>query len=203
MLTFDLVRHAYEYDGIPVPGVTKTLQGVGLINFDHVPPERLEAALKFGSNAHLATELHDRGVLNDTKLDPALRPYLDAWIKFKKDTLLVIEEGGIEEKVFSKRYWYAGTMDRRVMLHGRRTVVDISTSVDFSPAKALQVAAYKEAYNEGKPIIDKIKDRVVVRLTDKGKYILPPEKYYGKNDFTVFMSCLTLNNWRMTHGKSN
>lgn len=199
MVKFDPIKHKYSVDGIPIPGVTKTLQEIGLIDFSHVPAERLELALRFGTMVHLATELYDSGDLNDTKLDPNLRPYLDGWIKYKKDTMLVIE--GIEERVMSKKYRYAGTLDRRVIKYGRRTVVDISTSVDFSIAKALQTEAYKQAYNEGKQIQDKIKDREIVLLNDKGTYKLAPKEFYGKNDFNVFLSCLTFNNWRKSHGK--
>lgn len=191
MITFNKEKHQYQLDGQVIPSVTRSLQDAGLVDFSKVNADILRRALKFGTAVHLACELWDRKDLNVDKLDTNLMPYLKAWCAFLIDTGFKIE--GIEETVASEKYWYAGRMDRRGLLD-RRTVVDIKTGVDFGPATRLQLAAYQLAYNEGKPTLDKIKDRACVLLRNDGTYKL--EVYRDKGDISVFLSALTLRNWR-------
>lgn len=198
MITFNAETHEYYNDGLKVPGVTRILKDVELTDLSMIPLDILDRAQKFGTAGHRATELDDQDNLDMKSLDPTLLPYLEAWRKFKRDTGLKILS--IEEHVFSKRYRYAGTLDRRVMIKNRHTVIELKFGV-LDPTSAIQLEAYKEAWNEGKPIKDKIKDRLVVQLREDGTSKLPPEKYYQKSDFSVFLSALTLHNWRKRHGK--
>ncbi len=203
MIQFDSKLHEYSKDGLKVPGVTKVLQAAGLIDFSKVPQDILTRALKFGTAVHKATELHDKGRLDPVSVDPAIEPYLNAWFKFLDDTGFIIDHACIEEKVYSEKYRYAGKYDRVGILYDKRAVIDISTSVDFSDAKALQTAAYKEAYDEGKSIKEKIKQREIVLLKGDGTYALAPEEFFQKSDFSVFLAALTLYNWKGSHGKNN
>lgn len=191
MIKFVSETHTYTLDGQSIPSVTKVLKEAGLIDFSKVNPDILERALNFGTAVHLACELYDTNDLNETTLDNNLRPYLDGWIKFLKDTGFKIES--TEERVVSKKFWYAGTLDRRGTL-SKRAVLDIKTGVDFGPATALQLAAYENGYNEDKPFKERIKERICVLLRNDGTYKM--EVYKDKGDFSVFLSCLTLRNWR-------
>ncbi len=199
MIKLNEKTHVYSENGLEVAGVTRVLQAAGLIDFSQIPPERLKNALKFGSAAHKATELHDKGILDPATLDSALEPYLDAWKRFLDDTGFIIEKDSIEQKVFSEKYHYAGKYDRIGELNKKRTVVDISTSVDFSDAKAIQTAAYQEAENESKPAMGKVKNREIVLLKSNGTYALAPKDFFQKSDFSVFLACLTLYNWKGVH----
>ncbi len=199
MINFDASTHTYYEDGLTVPGVTKILSNAKMIDFSMVQPDILERALKFGTAVHKATELQDKENLDIENLDISLMPYLEAWCKFKKDTGLTILS--IEERVFSPRFRYAGTLDRRILLKRRHTVLDLKAGVDFHPASAVQLEAYKEAWNEGKPVKEKIKDRIIVQLCPDGTYKFPNYEYYQKTDFAVFLAALTLHNWRRKHGK--
>lgn len=194
MITFNAEKHEYRLDGQPIPSVTRTLKEAGVAEFNCPNADVLDRALKFGRAVHLTCELFDRNDLNEEILDSNLKGYLDAWRKFLKDTDFKIE--AIEERVVSKRLWYAGTLDRRGILNGKRAVIDIKTGVDFGPATALQLAAYQNAWNEGKPIKEKIKTREVVQLKADGTYALAPDKFFAKSDFSVFLSALTIRNWR-------
>ena len=196
-ITFDSEKHIYYCEGLKVPGVTKVLQGAGLIDFSMVKPDILERAQNFGTAVHLATEFDDNGVLDMASLDDALLPYVEAWRKFKRDTGCKILS--IEEVVYSAKYRYCGTLDRRMLIKERHTVVDPKSGVGFHPASAIQLEAYKEAWNEGKPVKDKIKDRLVVLLCGDGTYKLPVDDYYQKTDFSVFLAALTLRNWKVRH----
>ena len=194
MITFDAKTHTYHIDNIKVKSVTQVLQEERFIDFSKVPRDILQRALAFGTAGHKVTELYDLDDLLEGSLDPALRPYLDAWIKFKKDTKLIIE--GIEEKVGSKKYYFAGRLDRRAIVkEAKRTVIDIKLG-EITRASALQTAAYQEAFNEGRKLKEKIKDRLVVQLKGDGNYYLPPKDFYKKSDFGVFLSALNCINFR-------
>lgn len=111
MITFNAETHTYYVDGLKIPGVTSILKGAGLIDFSMVPTDILERAFKFGTAVHLATELDDRDNLDIVSLDAPLLPYILAWRKFKQDMGCKILS--IEERVYSAKYRYCGTLDRR------------------------------------------------------------------------------------------
>lgn len=184
--------HTYSVDGVEFPGVTKILQGAGLIDLSPIRLDVLEATRRFGTACHRCCELHDLNDLNENSLDKHLRPYLNAWIQFKKDYQFKIE--AIEEIVYSKRYRYAGRLDRRGIIEGKRLILDIKTSSDFGATVPIQLSAYLEAFNEGKKQEEKAKRRLAVLLNGDGKYKV--EEYKNKSDFNVFISALTIVNWK-------
>lgn len=192
MLNLDKETHTYTKDKQQIPGVSRILQGAGLIDFSKVPIDRLEAALNFGTAVHRACELYDKNDLDETSLSEELIPYLNAWKKFRKDTKFKIK--AIEEHVLSTRLRFAGTLDRRGLLYDRHVIIDIKSSVDFHPAAAIQTSAYKEAYNEDKKPKDKVLDRYSVLLKPDGNYKVV--QYKDKNDFNIFVSSLNLWNWK-------
>jgi hypothetical protein len=154
-------------------------------------------ALIRGTYVHRATHLYDINDLDEETLDPLIRPYLDGWIKFRKDTNFTIE--AIEEKVYSAKYNYAGRMDRRGIFYDKRTALDVKTGEEFNASGAIQLSAYQNGHNEMSK--EKIKNRLIVQLNKDGTYKLPPKEYYGKNDFNIFLSALTIHNWRCKYGK--
>lgn len=194
-LTFNEEKHEYRHEGLRVSSVTQILKGAGLIDFSKVPPAILERACKFGTAVHSATELHDKGVLNEVKLDSALRPYLDAKIKFMKDTGAEILLN--EEPLYSKKFHFAGTPDRVLLIRDRVTGIDYKSGETFNQSTEIQLAGYKILYNEGKKVVDKMKDRKAVHLLGDGTYKIVPCE--DKSDESVFMACLTINAWRMKH----
>ena len=195
MLQLRAQTHEYLKDGIPVPGVSQILREAGLVDLSHVPEDTLKRAQRFGSAGHRATELFDLKNLKEETLDPALSPYVEGWKKFLRETGFIVE--AVEEPVFSNKYWYAGRLDRRGLLYGVRTVVDIKFTASMEPVTAIQLAAYQEAYNEGKRPQDKIKNRAIVQLKANGSYALPSKDFFQKSDFSVFFAALTLRNWRL------
>jgi hypothetical protein len=166
--------------------------------FGKVNKEILEAARVKGKFVHLATEFYDLGTLDDATVHETIRPYLDSWIRFRKDT--GFKPQVIEEMVFSKKYGYAGTVDRIGLFNNVKTVVDIKSG-ELTPAAAPQTSAYLNAYNEDKSPKDKAKDRLIVQLRKDGTYRLPKKSFYSKDDFSIFLACLAIRNWRARHGK--
>ena len=185
-LIFDEENHIYTLDGVRVPSVTQILQGAGLVSFNAVNPDILERAQKFGSASHLACALDDKNQLDMKSLDPALLPYLENWRQFKKD-FGITEFAEIEKQVFSKRYQYAGCLDRL----WENTLIEIKTSTSIPITTGLQLIGYQTAYREMTKI--RIKRRLCVQLLE-GTYKL--QEYKDKTDKTAFLSCVNLYHWK-------
>jgi len=184
-LTFDEESHTYRVDGEIVPSVTQILKGAAL-----TPSFRggSGVAMTRGSFAHLATELDDKGELDEATVDPANLGHLEAWRKFKVES--GIEILAIEERVYNDMYRYAGTLDRRVMYQGWESVIDIKTGNSY-PWHPIQTAAYAMAL--GRDV-----SRFSVYLSDSGSYKL--EEHTDKNDQLVFMAAIRLADWRSQNG---
>lgn len=178
------------------PSVTQILKEAGITNYDGIAPDILEAAADFGTAVHRATALWDANNLNEKMLDPELRPYLDSWIKYRRDTGLIII--AIEPEIISKKYGVIGHPDRIVFILGRKTVLELKSTAVLMPSTAIQTAGYQGIYNEGKPIKDKIKDRKGVLLTPTG--IPKIEPYKDKGDWSVFLAALTITNYKRRIG---
>ena len=189
MLTFDPVKHQYQYAGVTVPGVTQVL--APLANFAMVHPDVLAAAQQFGTAAHLACELDDIGKLDERSLDPSLAPYLAAWRKFSADYQAVWQ--GIELRVFNRQFGYAGTLDRVGTVKGQQAIVDIKSGTSLLPTVGPQLAAYAHAFD---PVLARSVLRYAVRLHPDGYEV---KQYTDPTDWPVFASLLTLRGFCTRH----
>lgn len=186
-LTFDEASHTYQFNGQVVPGVTSILSP--LTDFSRVPPAVLEAASQFGKAVHRACELDDLGELDEAALDPALKPYLQAWRKFSAEHQ--VQWDVIEEPVYHNTMRYAGTPDRFGLVNGVRTVVDIKSTAQLYPAVGPQLAAYANA------LLEPFAIRMAVQLKADGTYVA--KAYKDPTDWPMFASLLTLRTWCKQH----
>jgi hypothetical protein len=192
-LLFDPVEHAYTVSGRRVPSVTQTL--APLVDYSMVPKDTLERARLLGQAVHRMTELFDLDDLDMNDLADELKPYLTAWIKFRAETGFVPET--IEKRLYHPTLRYAGTPDRSGLIRGRRAVIDIKKMLTLGPVIGLQLAAYKELFEKnGTPI----EDRYALGLRADGTYRLHP--YTDKGDWPVFLSLLTIRNWKEKNGQA-
>jgi hypothetical protein len=84
-IVFDEGPHIYTLDGDRLPSVTGILQRSGLIDFSHIPPTIMAAALERGTAVHRAVHFFNEQDLNVDDFCatfPEYWPYLQAWIKF-------------------------------------------------------------------------------------------------------------------------
>lgn len=190
MLTFDATAHRYYWHGQPVPGVTTIL--APLTDLSRVSESVLRAASEFGTAVHLACELDDKGTLDEAALDPHLQPYLDAWRRFCREW--EVEWSGIEQRVFHPKLRYAGTLDRKGIARGRRSIVDIKSSTQLYASVGPQLAAYARADDE---VLGAQAQRVAVQLKGDGTY--HAQIYTDPSDWPVFCSLLTLRTWCARH----
>ncbi len=171
------------------PHVTQILKAAGLSDYSDVPKNTLDFACNRGDVGHKTCELYDRENLRMDTVDPRIMPYLQAWIKFKKDTSVIIED--IEYKVVSDKYGYQGTMDRMVVIGGKRGPLELKLTAQLMPSTAIQLAAYLQAWNE-QLYVKRATTRYAVRLLNDGTYNLPPKDFFKSGDLNVFMAAMVI-----------
>ena len=197
-VNFNAEEHKYYVKGIEVPHVTGILEAAGLTGR---PPGILDDVWerngKFGLAVHEACRLYDIGTLNLKTLDGALVSWLEGWIKFKRDFGITAFEA-TETRVYSKRWGFAGRLDREHPINNKATLLDIKTPTLKKRATGVQLAAYQVGWEEMTK--KKIKQRWAVHLREDGYSIEP---YEDKSDRDVFLACLQkvraqvqIDNWK-------
>ena len=191
-LVFDEAEHRYTVDGVVVPSVTTVLSAVGIPDLSFVNKEVLKASAEFGTAAHLACELYDKGELDEDALDPALRPILDQWIVLSNEMCAGMTEVLIEKRLYSKQCGFAGTLDRAYFNELKKAliIVDIKTG-EHTPSAGPQTAAYAQLVSE----VYGIKFRNVKRYTAHllhGKEFGKLVPYTDPADWPVFLSALNI-----------
>jgi hypothetical protein len=184
--TLDEATRRYRYGGGSFVGVTTVLKAVGIVNYGAIPKSVLEQAAMRGKYAHEACQLDDLGTLDESALDPLLRPYLDAWRAFKEKLESrggMILKDWIERPVVSVALGYAGTLDRVIHIDGEEVCADIKTSA--APRWAgIQTAAYNMARGVfcGK--------RMAVEIMKTGKFSI---RYFeDEDDYKLWVSALAV-----------
>lgn len=192
--------HSYFLDNERVPNVTLITDTLANA-YAGVPEDVLERARDRGTAVHLATQLYDEDALDEASLPDELRGYVAAWDRFRSET--GFEPEAIEERVYSRRYRFAGTLDRRGKFMSLKSVrpryhclLDIKATATLMPMTGPQTAAYAAAYEEMSG--DRIHRRFCVQLRDDGTYRL--QEHDDPSDLSVFLAGATLENWRRRHG---
>lgn len=102
-------NHHYTLDGNPLDGLTSTIAEAGLIgNFG------TEWHMDKGTAIHLATELWDKGTLDESTVDPQIQGYLESWKRFRKDQNYTPIE--IEYRIVNSVLMVASRVDRIPLL---------------------------------------------------------------------------------------
>lgn len=196
MITLDEATHTYTDDnGLIVPSVTQIIDN--LTDYVGIPAHVLDHKSQIGIAVHKACELADKFILEWSSVSECIFPYLIAWQKFLVDTGFEVILN--EHFVYHKRYRYAGMLDRVGILNDSLAVVDIKATAVIGPHVGIQLAGYQEAENSQRKKADKIKNRFAVQLKPDESYRLIP--FEDKADYSVFLSQLTIFNWRIRYGK--
>lgn len=195
MITFDEATHTYRDEhGNLVPSVTQILKP--LHDLSRIPQAVLDRKAALGTAVHKVCELHLRGELDEDSIHPEVAPYFVQFTRFLAQSGFVpIAQ---ERRVFSRRYFYAGTLDLYGDLNERRVLIDIKTPLKVHPVFGPQTAAYAAALREQHPELH-TDERFVLRLLPS-KYQLHPLN--DPADMNTFMSALTLHHWKTRHGEA-
>lgn len=177
-LVFDKERHVYTLNDRELVSVTHSLQLGGLIDTRWFT----DAARNRGVAVHEAIFLDIHGDLYVDGLHQIIKPYVEAWFKFKTDTRFKPIVEMCELRQFHPFYFYAGTPDCLGLLNGRTVLIDVKTG-DASTA-GIQLAAYSKFPR----IMCYQPDRFSLRLKRDGSYSL--KKHDDINDWPTFISNL-------------
>jgi hypothetical protein len=180
VIDFDAETHTYRVAGVIVPSVTQALRPID--NFDRVPPDVLEAARRFGTHVHTATDLYDRDMLDEAELDPALVPYLNGWKRFLEETRCTVISS--EQQVYHAELAYAGTLDRRIFWKRSAWLLDLKSGA-VPRSAGPQTAAYREAL----PKDERPRHRAVLQLLPNNYRFI---EQTNPADWSIFLSCLNI-----------
>lgn len=190
MLEFNAETHTYTYQGLVVPGVTTVIETAGLSDLKYVKPDRLEYLRNRGTAVHLACEYYDKGILDE--LPESISGYVQSWKTFLSHFPFKFE--AIEERVFHKENFFAGTVDRIGTLDNKKWVIDIKTGY-YADSYPIQTAAYRLAYE---PNTRKKINRGCVLLQENGEF--NPKRDFkihnNKKDIDVFLAALEIHNYK-------
>jgi hypothetical protein len=196
-MTFKQSQRFYNIDGEKYPSVTTILQVIakpGLMYFygkhgiEGAEEKKMEAA-DIGTLAHQTIEkILKREITSMSQGDEMVKEPVKAFFDWReKNKFKPIK---MEMTVHSKKHKYAGTLDAVGYLRDKLAVIDFKTSNKIWPEYALQIAAYKNAYEEMTG--ERVASRWVIRL-DKKRPFFEAKSFRAHNkDFRAFKHALKL-----------
>lgn len=192
LVNFQEDGHIYrDIDGNVIPSVSEILESAGASDFSCVHPEVMKRAQDFGKAFHSAAHLLEKGTLKS--YDSALEPWiakLKQWIGMADPNWLKMET-----PMGSDPWRFAGTPDRfGDFVNKENAVLDYKTGA-YSPAHAIQTAAYQILIEENLKI--KVKHRFTLYISDEKFNIV---EHKDKNDKSIFLSMLQIYNWKKSKG---
>src|SRR3990167_11512697 len=132
-LTLDEPTHQYRLHGRPLPSVTGVLASSTIVDASHFTEEsRIR-----GQHVHQAAHFFDDDDLDLDSVRPEIRPYLDAYIAFRRDTGFYPVL--IDQRLYHSR-GYAGTLDRVGWLNDPLGQIDLKWGGLPEPAGARAAA---------------------------------------------------------------
>ncbi|NID15006.1 hypothetical protein [Luteibacter yeojuensis] len=192
-LAYDDALHEYRFDGQLVPNVTKILSRLTAEEYRGVDRETMERAALLGKAVHKVIELDLRDTLDTDSLSEGLLPYYGAWLNF-------LNTSGFkallsEQRVYSERYGYAGTLDLFGRLNNRLAVIDAKRTAAVPRTAGPQTAAYEAALRESRPDLTGALpiDRFALHLRADGTWRLVP--FAERSDLRVFLAQITTLQW--------
>jgi len=135
ILRFDPEAHKYWIGKKRIPGVSEIMQKVGLAkNYDGVDPFYRDR----GIATHKAIELYLKGILDQSSLDPAIKPCFEAFLAYQKEHPLG-KVLALEKPMVDASESFSGTPD----LITDRAIFDWKCSKSHDKVAELQGQAYK------------------------------------------------------------
>ena len=192
-LRFDADKHQYWIAKKRIPGVSEILKKVGLVkDYEGIDPFYRDR----GKATHKAIELHLKGILDRSSLDPAVEPCFAAFLNYQShhDLGKII---ALEKPMCNLSETFAGTAD----LITDKAIFDWKCSKSHDKVADLQGQAYKHLVLDNwlnlklpaKDFGGLPSPFIVVELHDDGTYA---EFNYG-SQYEQWSSVLDLWRWRI------
>jgi len=179
---FEEEGHIYRVNG---RRVISTTQALALVD-DR--PKDLWYLLR-GKIVHRVTQYYDNGELNEESVDLLVRPYFEAYVKFRGDTGFVPIY--VEKRLYHPSYVYCGTLDRIGKLNKNDVLIDLKSGAK-ARVDELQLAAYWELARVNNIPVKKCFD---LYLHDNATYKLEPVENV-KLLLPTFLSILKSAQWK-------
>lgn len=152
MLTFSEPDHRYEYNGVRVPSVTQIIgcwlrvgdMYVNVFTGATVNAQMFEDAGLWGTSVHTMIDFYLDNDLDQESLSDDLRKILHRFTQWLCE--MKVEVLSHEQRLYSRKYKYAGTYDIKAKIDDRLWVIDVKTG-DYSLAGP-QLAAYAQLDKE-------------------------------------------------------
>jgi hypothetical protein len=191
VLNFDEAKHEYTFNGRVVPSVTQILKPLSEHEYKFVSSDLMTEKAALGTAVHKMIELDICGSLDVDSLHELVAPYYPMWKAFLAQSGVFIKAS--EQRLYSEKYGFAGTLDLFAELNGHLCVIDAKRTAAVPKTAGPQTAAYELAAREYYDIPLQRIDRYALHFTDK-KWQLVPFKDVA--DKRVFLASLTLHNWK-------
>ncbi len=188
-LNFDPETHTYtdEKTGQVVPSVTQIINSC--FPYQSYSADGGEYYAQRGKAVHLAIHYIEKGTLDPATVDKDIWPYIEAYLKFRKD--FKYKTLSAEELVYHTKYGYAGTLDRRT----KGAIWDYKTGA-YRHIDGVQLSAYAHA----RDMPDAHKFSVYLRPNETYKI---HEHSGDKSLFPTFLSCFQIFKVKKLHGLLN
>lgn len=200
-------RFYFDEDGTAVPSVTTLLEAYpkGAAFYEWLKKNgedsdtiRDEAGRK-GSVVHGLTESYDNGLEVSLMNEDGYIEYkmiewamFERYVDFRKRFPLEIIN--TELSLVSKALGFAGTLDRLIKMNGKLVLLDIKTSGSIWPSYWLQLAAYKQLFQEQYP--DPIDEVAILWLNSKTKTDGKKDTCQGKG-WQLISKADTAKDWQL------
>jgi hypothetical protein len=203
--TFEESTHRYtDEKGQERPSVTQIVDCAGLVDYANVPGKTLEHKRQIGDSVHYATRLYDQNDLDPFSVHEEAAPYLDCYMDLVDEVGLEPDPEWIERGFIHTVHGmtYAGTIDRvcrftkSVALMKRVVLLELKCAYAEEASWKIQMAGYEFPVKAEFPKADIIRVAAQLRPKQKAKLFL----YQNPRDKDIFLTCLSLVNWRINEG---
>ena len=192
MLNFDESSHVYTFNDRVVPSVTQILKPLSEHEYQFVSRELMAEKAALGTAVHKMIELDIAGTLDADSLHEQVAHYLPMWKAFLAQSDIKILWS--EQRIYSEKYGYAGTLDLFAELKGVLCVIDAKRTAAVPKTAGPQTAGYEIAAREFLNIDPNQRiDRYALHFTDKKWQLVP---FKNPSDKRVFLAALTIHNWK-------
>ena len=203
--TFEEDEHVYrDRDGNAHFSITQMLQKVGIYDYAGIVPSVLENAARRGRNVHRWCAEHDlHGFLDETWMAADEVGYFEAWLKFKRDSKIVIREVERPRLRPIHGFLVGGTPDVIGLIENIPFVVERKACRVKHPGWAIQTAM-QEMLITGRPRVGYLA-RISVQLKPEGTYTThlytdPMDGHVALNIVAKFMVEESIRNWMSNAG---
>ncbi len=180
VISFQEDNHEYRLpDGTPVPSVSEILRFMSRELYGGIMQYTLDHAADRGTRIHKECEILDK--YGTTEADADIVPYLQAYVKFKKEHNP--QWDSIERPGYHATMMYAGTTDRIGTMDGKSCILDIKVQEQIKkPMVKAQLNGYALMFAQQPDAL------YCLQLKKDGTYRL----HEVEKDIGEFMACYTL-----------